>query len=137
MIKGWSFVINIPPKVYKDFQYSASMLSARKVTGAPIRAVEPEDQIEYKWQIKNAIEDLVDSPFRCKVKVEAHFYMPSKRVAYPTAVAHLMAKCMVPYLVEDPRLITEFTSRIHYNERDDKTWKPRTELIIYPLIEEV
>lgn len=125
-MNGWKFEINVPPVVYKD-----KIIDFKQ---RPPRLTESKQALEYRWKIQNEIEMLVESPFNCPVAVEMDLYMPTKRVSYPTSAGHMLARCLVPHLVGDQRLMRETTIRVHYNDNDAKDWKPRSIVTIYPII---
>lgn len=123
---GWKFTINLAPMVYKDHVIAFA-------PGPQVR-VNPK-MIEYRDDIKQHIDQLIESPFNCNVELEIDMYMKEKRVAYPTSPAHVIAKCLVPNMIADPRLMKQVTSRVHYNDDNDKKWNPRIELTITPIID--
>lgn len=121
---GWKFTINLPPRVYQDHVI---------VYKPRPHARESEESQQLRWEIENQIRTFIEEPFTIPVKLELDFYMPTLRIAYPTSVAHATARCLVPALIAEPRLIREVTSRVHYNSDERKDWKPRTELVIIPV----
>lgn len=121
---GWRFTINSPPRVYQDHVI---------VYKPRPHARESEESQKQRWEIENQIRTFIEEPFTIPVRLEMDFYMPTMRVAYPTSVAHATARSLVPALISEPRLIREVVSRVHYNEKEVKDWKPRTELTIIPV----
>jgi hypothetical protein len=121
---GWKFVINIPPRVYKDH---VIIFKPRP------HARESEESVEYRRSIENKIRTIIEEPFTVPVQLEMDFYMPTKHIAYPTSVAHCIARSLVPALIAEPRLLTQVTGRVHYNDADDPKWAPRTELTVIPV----
>lgn len=122
-MKGWKFNINVAPMVYQN----------PKIVWKPRPHLEETKQsVDFRKGIEEEISRLVSNAFACEVDLHMELYMPNKRVAYPTSVAHQVARCLVPSLIKDPRLIVSTSSRIHYNWNDDKNWKPRIEVTVTP-----
>ena len=122
-MQGWKFVIDVPPIVYHDHE----------IVWKPRPHVEIHHRNRiYTNLIKAQLEKEITGSFKCPVTIDLDLYMPTKRVAYPTSAAHLLMKSLVPTLIDDPRFIKQVTSRVHYNEDDDKYWHPRSEVTVYP-----
>lgn len=123
---GWRFVINVPPRVEKPpfLEWKPS----------PPHLAFPIENSQYKYAIQNELANVIESPFKCPVKVTIHSYMDNRRVQYPTNVAHALCRALVPVLVEDPRLLREIVATIHYPPAKGD-WSPRSELIVEPIVE--
>lgn len=123
---GWKLELLVTPIVYQD----------KILVYKPHPHTEESDKSnQYRYAIKNELARQITGAFVCPVKLEMDFFVDNRRPSYPTGYAQQLARCLVPDLVADVRLLREVTSRVHYPPEKVKEWTPRIELTVLPILD--